>query len=204
VLDLEARSRLLWFHEPFEFGLWESPFRDPTIPLALSRAFPTDGYECRTHEQGRYLRRPLIRRGEAELAQPEGLSELTLALARQLQSASYRDFLAAATGLDLTATELEAWFWRYDHKTLFVPHQDAPSKLLTHVLYLNEVWPASAGGRLRILNSENGDDIAFEITPALSRSSLIRRSESSWHLLSPIAADAPGFRQTITIHFHVP
>lgn len=204
MLDLDTPSSVLRFHDPFEFALWEAPFRDPAVPVALSREFPTAGYECQTHGQGRFFRRPLIRRGEHEIHRSEELSPTTLALARQLQSARYRDYLAAAMDLDLTELELEVWFWRYDHETLFVPHRDAPSKLLTHVLYLNEVWPASAGGRLRILNSECSDDIALEITPALSRSSLIRRSEVSWHLLSPISPDAPGFRHTITTHFHIP
>src|SRR5687767_7342498 len=104
--------------------------------------------------------------------------------------------------VDLSKARLEAWFWRYDATTVFVPHRDLETKLVTQVFYLNEVWPARAGGRLRILHSKASEDLSLDIAPNMRVSSIIKRSDTSWHLITPISQEAPTSRNTITVHFH--
>lgn len=204
MLDLATLRHCRRFDHPFVFGLVDEPFRDRETALALCREFPTRGYEYCSHGTGRFVRRPLFVRGEDKPYMPEQLGSHTMALADQLASPSYRDLLAEALSADLAGTQIEAWFWRYDHATEFVPHRDQESKLVTQVFYLNESWPAEAGGQLRILNTEDPEDVALEIAPSLALSSLIRRSDTSWHLLMPVHRGAPASRNSLTVHFHRP
>jgi hypothetical protein len=202
MLNLDNIRRCRRFDRPFTFGLIEDPFLDLDAARALVGEFPSTGYEYRTHEGTHYVRRPLFVLGEDRPHQPEHLGPRTLELAGQIASPDYRALLGDVLSVDLEATRLEAWFWRYDWATGFVPHRDLESKLITQVFYMNDPWPASAGGRLRILRSESPDDVAFEIAPDLRLSTLIKRSDTSWHHVTAIGREAPNSRNTITVHFY--
>ncbi|RTL71470.1 MAG: 2OG-Fe(II) oxygenase [Hyphomicrobiales bacterium] len=60
-------------------------------------------------------------------------------------------------------------------------HKDSKSKLLSGILYLNDIWDES-GGRLRLLRQE-GDiaDFAVEVPPSGGTLVMFMRSENSWH-----------------------
>jgi hypothetical protein len=62
-------------------------------------------------------------KGERALLEPEELSASARALGVQLFSERYRERLAEAMGVDLSGALLEAWFWRYDFATQFVPYR---------------------------------------------------------------------------------
>jgi SM-20-related protein len=60
-------------------------------------------------------------------------------------------------------------------------HTDAPSKVITALIYLNENWD-SDGGRLRLLrNSHDIEDYVAEVPPTAGTLLVFKRSESSWH-----------------------
>ena len=59
-------------------------------------------------------------------------------------------------------------------------HTDSKSKIITVLLYLNDNWDAE-GGRLRILNSDNLDDVAAEVPPNGGALLIFRRSDTSFH-----------------------
>jgi hypothetical protein len=202
MLNLQRTRDCRRFDRPFSFALIESPFADPDDARLLSREFPREGFECRTHGGGRFFRRPLFVLGTSTPYLPEQLGPKALALAELLVSPEYRDTLAEAMDIDLDGTQIEAWFWRYDAETVFVPHTDQPTKLVTQVFYLNEQWPWAAGGRLRILNAEDPENVAYEIAPNLELSTIIKRSDASWHLITPVTSAAPESRNTITVHMH--
>lgn len=67
-----------------------------------------------------------------------------------------------------------------------VVHTDSRSKIISALLYLNEDWGA-AGGRLRILRSEDLEDVAAEISPQGGTLVAFRRGESSFHGHPPFA-----------------
>jgi SM-20-related protein len=202
MLNLNRIRSCQRFEYPFVFGVVENPFEDIVDAQVLAREFPVHGFEYCQHGSGRFFRRPLFQRGNTAPYLPEQLGAKTLALMELLASPQYHRALAEALSVDIDGAQLEGWFWRYDAGTQFVPHRDQETKLLTQVFYLNERWPGTAGGRLRILNSEESEDIAYEITPHLRLSTIIKRSDSSWHLITPISVDAVESRNTITVHLH--
>lgn len=59
-------------------------------------------------------------------------------------------------------------------------HTDSKSKIITVLLYLNDNWDAE-GGRLRILNSDDLNDVAAEVPPHGGALLIFRRSDTSFH-----------------------
>jgi len=83
-------------------------------------------------------------------------------------------------------------------------HKDLPEKIVTHVLYFNHSWNATDGGCLRILRSSDPSDMVAEIPPLAGYSSVIVRSENSWHAVSRVASDATISRRSVTVTFYRP
>ena len=202
MIDLNQLKKAHIFTKPFRFGLIENPFSDRQESLQLVRTFPETHFERCEHEGGHFFRRPLIVKGEEEIYRRDDLDETAIRLGELFLSEAYRDTLAETTGLPLKGKTVEAWFWTYDEHTVFEPHLDFETKVLTQVFYLVEDWEAKDGGLLYILNSNSTEDIAYAVTPRLDLSSLIFRSDDSWHYLTPISPDAPTVRNSITVHFH--
>jgi len=60
-------------------------------------------------------------------------------------------------------------------------HTDSKDKIITVLLYLNEIWP-HAGGRLRLLrNGHDVDDFVAEVPPDNGTLLVFKRSDNSWH-----------------------
>jgi SM-20-related protein len=60
-------------------------------------------------------------------------------------------------------------------------HTDSKSKIITVLLYMNQVWD-DQGGRLRLLrNGEDLDDYARELPPGFGTLLIFKRSDHSWH-----------------------
>ena len=59
-------------------------------------------------------------------------------------------------------------------------HTDTESKIITVLLYMNPSWE-NQGGRLRILNSSNINDIKAEISPNVGTLLAFRRCDHSYH-----------------------
>lgn len=59
-------------------------------------------------------------------------------------------------------------------------HTDSESKIITVLLYMNPAWE-NQGGRLRVLNSNNIDDIKDEISPNVGTLLVFKRCDHSWH-----------------------
>jgi SM-20-related protein len=59
-------------------------------------------------------------------------------------------------------------------------HTDSKTKIITVLLYLNDNWD-SDGGRLRVLNSDDLNDVAEEIPPNGGALLIFRRADNSYH-----------------------
>jgi hypothetical protein len=59
-------------------------------------------------------------------------------------------------------------------------HTDTESKIISILIYMNPAWEQS-GGQLRLLRSENIDDVATEIPPVSGTLLAFKRSDHSWH-----------------------
>ena len=76
-------------------------------------------------------------------------------------------------------------------------HTDAPSKVLTALIYLNQAWE-SEGGRLRLMRNERDfDDYIAEVPPIAGTLLLFKRSDNSWHGHKPFV----GPRRTIQVNW---
>lgn len=59
-------------------------------------------------------------------------------------------------------------------------HTDSESKIITLLLYMNPSWE-NQGGRLRVLGSNNIEDIKNEISPNVGTLLIFKRSDHSYH-----------------------
>jgi len=75
-------------------------------------------------------------------------------------------------------------------------HTDATWKVVSALLYLNQDWE-SEGGRLRLLRSENLDDVVTEIPPRWGTYLAFRRGECSFHGHKPFE----GQRRMIQVNW---
>jgi len=60
-------------------------------------------------------------------------------------------------------------------------HTDSETKIITVLLYMNPTWENQAGGRLRVLGSDNIEDIKTEISPNVGTLLIFKRSDRSYH-----------------------
>ena len=114
------------------------------------------------------------------------ISELSLgpefgAFASVLGGPAFRDAVAAKFGIDLrgrpTNITVRAQARARDGRI----HNDGRGKLLTVLIYMNEVWEPSAG-RLRLLRSPHDlNDVVAEIPPEAGTMLAFRVTENSWH-----------------------
>ena len=193
--------------EPYRWAAIEGLFAAEDA-AALADSFPRDkfrdvaGYDG---EKGyRYAARSLIHMGASAPSHPRGLDPLWLALAEDLLSPEYRDALAAASGLDLASAEMEANVIHYGAGAWLGPHVDLEEKILTHILYFNSDWDPCDGGCLNILRSRDPDDKVAEIVPLVGNSSLVVRSDRSWHSVSPVSRGCTTSRRSLNVIFHLP
>jgi hypothetical protein len=76
-------------------------------------------------------------------------------------------------------------------------HTDAPAKVVTALIYLNENWE-SDGGRLRLLrNGHDIEDFIAEVPPVAGTLLVFKRSDNSWHGHKRFA----GPRRTIQLNW---
>jgi len=59
-------------------------------------------------------------------------------------------------------------------------HTDSKSKIITILIYMNPNW-GDPGGRLRLLRSQNIEDVLAEVPPKDGTLIAFKRSENSWH-----------------------
>ncbi|MGF6813112.1 hypothetical protein OKW30_008329 [Paraburkholderia sp. Clong3] len=204
MLNTDAVSNAKMLDFPFRWGGVDGVLPADGQATQMCDDFPVDSFRYQHHLNGRYMRRLLIAFGTNEAFRGEELSGAYRELASDLTSGAYRSASSQATGVDLSNAPMEATMWRSDAGTQFAAHDDQESKLLTHVIYLNQGWTKQDGGVFQVLASKNENDVAFEILPRLGLSVVIPRSDDSWHNITAISPDAPDSRNTITVHFYRP
>ena len=75
-------------------------------------------------------------------------------------------------------------------------HTDSEAKLLTALLYFNDGWEAG-GGRLRLLRSDDINDVIAEVPPNLGTLIAFKRSDKSFHGHEPYV----GVRRYVMINW---
>ncbi len=122
------------------------------------------------------------------------LSELSYgpafaALVDDIRSSDLEDIMGGKFGVDLSDKPLMITVRSRAHKRDGRIHTDTVTKVVTCLLYLNDIWDES-GGRLRMLRAgDNLEDYATEIPPNGGTLAAFQRSENSWHGHEPFEGE---------------
>jgi SM-20-related protein len=139
--------------------------------------------EALTHEQADHFRFAHVKRNETQATNPRG--DFTLWLDDPRCGEAAKQFLQQLDALRLTLNRqlmlglesIEAHFAAYPMGAGYARHRDRfrddDARVLSLVCYLNEDWPANAGGALRLYLSDETKDIA----PALGTTVLFLSAE---------------------------
>jgi lipopolysaccharide transport system ATP-binding protein len=207
ILDIARLDSHRMENAPYRWALIDRIF-SAGDGAALAASFPRDKYRKVAGNDGEksyfYHARSLVHMGASAPSHPDGLSPAWRALAADLLSDDYRAAVARTTGLDLSSALMEVNVISYGPGSWLGPHVDLKEKIATHILYFNETWDARDGGCLNILRSRDPADLAAQIPPLVGNSSLLVRSDSSWHSVSPVTADSARARRSLNIIFHLP
>jgi Rps23 Pro-64 3,4-dihydroxylase Tpa1-like proline 4-hydroxylase len=81
---------------------------------------------------------------------------------------------------------------------------DLKDKIVTHVFYFNRAWDKTDGGCLTILRSPSMADVVADVAPLLGNSSVLVRSDKSWHAVSRVVEGCRRSRRSMTVTFYHP
>jgi len=119
------------------------------------------------------------------------------AVIEEIKSSVFRELIEEKFKVDLRGLDNLVSIRAFSHKTDGNIHTDAPAKIMTALIYLNEDW-SSTGGRLRLLrNAHDIDDYIAEVPPVSGTLLLFKRSDNSWHGHKPFV----GPRRAIQINW---
>jgi hypothetical protein len=207
LINLERIKRQRLEKDPYSWAAINDLFT-PAHGKRLSATYPRDRFKLLSAFDGEkdyeYHARALIGMGADVVSYPAELSDAWRRLAADLLSPAYRAAMSALIGFDLSQAPMEVNVFHYGPGGSLGPHRDLPEKIVTHVLYFNEAWNPTNGGCLRILRSVDSDDVAAEIPPLIGNSSVLVRSENSWHAVSLVAQGASSSRRSVTVTFYRP
>jgi len=171
----------------------------------LSNTFPRDRFKIVRGYDGEkgyaYHARGLVAMS-GEIVHPQGLSAHWQRLAHDLLSIEYRSAVSALTGIDLSALRIEANVFHYGTGAWLGAHVDLPDKVVTHVLYFNNVWDPANGGCLTVLRSGSMDDVEAIVAPVIGSSVVLVRSDHSWHAVQRVDAACIESRRSVAVTFY--
>jgi SM-20-related protein len=162
VIDFDAINRTPVTDEPFRF-LATQGILSPTDLAAITADFPA------IHRAGVF---PL-----SELSYGPAFA----ALIEDIRSSELEDIMSEKFGVDLSDMPLMITVRGHAHRRDGRIHTDSETKVVTCLLYLNDVWDQS-GGRLRMLRSPDDlNDYAAEVPPNGGTLAAFVRTDHSWH-----------------------
>ena len=207
MIDLTRFERQTLKADPYEWAFVDGLFT-PADAAALASTYPRDNFKTLAGYDGEkgyeYEGRSLIGMGAKTTSHVEGLSPVWQQLAAHLLSPAYRAAMTKLTGRDLTSAPVEVNVFHYTPGSWLGPHLDLKTKIVTHVLYFNNTWNIDDGGCLAILRSAKMADIANKISPIVGNSSILVRSEKSWHAVERVANGCRRSRRSVTVTFYHP
>jgi len=169
VLNLGALRDAPLRRDPFDFVVARDLIR-PEARALLERDFP------RITHAGSF---PV-----SELAYGPGFG----ALLAELRGPDFEATLAAKFGMPLAGCPTLVTVRGRCHTRDGRVHTDTAWKILSVLVYLSGGWD-SDGGRLRLLGSEDLEDVAAEVAPEMGALVAFRRSDRSFHGHAPFEGE---------------
>ncbi|CDM90653.1 MULTISPECIES: 2OG-Fe(II) oxygenase family protein [Xenorhabdus] len=187
---------------PYHWGI-VSPFIHNDIANSLMETFPDNGFIVAEKIAGEPNDKKMYSLETLQLEKDTPLSPIWHEFIQYLRSDQYRDRMGALIGKDLGSTMLNLTLWRYRSSQWLGPHTDKPEKIVTQIFNFNRNWSSDWGGCLRILRSDDSQDVDREIPPELNTSAILHRSDHSWHMVTPVSDTAPvgTYRRVLTAVF---
>jgi len=205
MINLDRISASHLETEPYRWAAIDQ-LLSPQDGAALAATFPQDHFKRLATYDGQkdfeYDVRCLIRMGEASISGVGLLSAAWRGLANDFLSPAYRAAMSSLTGFDLRTAPLEVNVFHYPPGGSHGPHPDHRDKVVTHVLYFNESWSDDDGGCLMILRSSDPRNIAAKVSPLVGNSTVLVRSDQSWHAVSRVSGQCRFSRRSLTATFY--
>ncbi|MBT3504266.1 MAG: 2OG-Fe(II) oxygenase [Piscirickettsiaceae bacterium] len=123
---------------------------------------------------------PSIARGGSFNKEDLELSDNYEALHQALDSVDFRQALSEKFNVNVMTSPIMLTYRGFSRSKDGRVHTDSKTKLLTILIYFNEDWTAETG-KLRILNSDNMDDIAEEVNPTAGCMIAFKVTDNCWH-----------------------
>ena len=123
---------------------------------------------------------PSITRGGSFNKEDLELSANYEALHDALDSQDFRQALSEKFDVDVTGSPLMLTYRGFSRTKDGRVHTDSKTKLLTILIYFNDGWSAETG-KLRILNSDDMNDIAEEVNPTAGCMIAFKVTDNCWH-----------------------
>lgn len=211
MLDLAQLSRHRLRREPFEWAFIDEVFESRATAEELRDALPGGGFTERDPSSGAsteivkgiYKGQTLVEGSELTAA-ARALPDVWKKLVEQLASHEYLAAMGKLTGRNLRECPVDVRLSKNGPEHWLEPHPDNERNIATHLMYFNEPWEKEWGGCLRILRSDDMDDVAYEIPPLLNTSVVLVRSDDSWHAVPPLKKDVGQERYRFFTRIRVP
>jgi SM-20-related protein len=207
MIDLTRIEQQKLETQPYEWAFVNGLFA-PHDGAALIASYPREHFKTLSGSDGEksweYEARSLIGMAANTPSHAEELSPAWRQLADDLLSPAYRAAMTRLTGRDLTTVAMEVNVFHFGPGSWLGPHVDLKDKIVTHVFYFNESWNKVDGGCLTILRSSKMSDVVTEVAPIIGNSSVIVRSDKSWHAVSRVVEGCRHSRRSMTVTFYHP
>ena len=118
------------------------------------------------------------------------------ALIDELNGPEFRQQISAKLELDLSTLPMIVTLRGISRAKDGRIHTDSKSKIATILIYFNDEWTAETG-KLRILNSNNMDDMVAEVNPNAGTLLAFKVTDNCWHGYPAYE----GIRRSIQINF---
>lgn len=114
--------------------------------------------------------------------EPDALSPAFAALIHELKGPELTEKLSTKFGRDMHAFPRLVTVRRWSQAKEGHIHTDSERKVMTMLIYLNQDWAETSGGRLRVLyDAKNFEPYALEVPPLNGTAFAFTRSDRSWH-----------------------
>lgn len=111
-------------------------------------------------------------------------------LIEELEGPEVTEALSEKFGMDLHQFPRLTTIRKYSQAKDGRPHTDGQSKIMTLLVYLNDDWPDSGEGRLRVLRGpDDFDDMVQEVPPTMGTVFGFLRRDNSWHGHKPFTGE---------------
>ena len=118
------------------------------------------------------------------------------ALIDELNGPAFRQCISEKLAMDLHELPMIVTLRAHSRAKDGRVHTDSKSKIATILIYFNDDWTAETG-RLRVLNSNNMDDMVAEISPNAGSLFAFKVTDNCWHGYPAYE----GVRRSIQINF---